>query len=112
MDNEKRKDIEDKETWLTARRRAEGEKIRDDEKLLKKAVKRKDQAKKKSTKEWGARADGVSKGIKEKQKKRDENIKKKREEKLMGKSGKKKGAKKAKGRAGFEGSFKVGGKKR
>ncbi|EMR61780.1 putative surfeit locus protein 6 protein [Eutypa lata UCREL1] len=113
MDNEKRKDIEDKEIWLTARRRAEGEKIKDDEKLLKKAVKRKDQSKKKSTKEWSARSEGVAKAMKEKQKKREENIQKRRDEKLLGKSGKKKGAaKKPKGRAGFEGSFKVGGKKR
>ena len=115
MDNEKRKDVEEKETWLTARRRAEGEKIRDDEKLMKKAVKRKEHTKKKSTQEWKARAEGVNKAIKEKQKKREENIRKKRDEKLLGKAGKKKGGgggKKTKGRAGFEGSFKVGGKKK
>ena len=113
MDEEKRKDVEDKEVWLTARKRAEGEKIKDDEKLLKKAVKRKEQLKKRSTKEWKERSDGVTKAMKEKQKKREENIKKRREEKLMNKAGKKKGgAKKTKGRAGFEGSFKVGGKKR
>lgn len=109
MDEEKRKDVEEKEAWLTARRRAEGEKIKDDEKLLKKAVKRKESIKKKSTKEWAARKEGVAKGIKERQKKREENIRKRRDEKLMGKAGKKKGIK-AKGRAGFEGSFM--GKKR
>ena len=117
MDNEKRKDVEEKETWLTARRRAEGEKIRDDEKLLKKAVKRKEHTKKKSTQEWKARAEGVAKAAKDRQKKREENIRKRRDEKLLGKAGKKKGgagagSKKPKGRAGFEGSFKVGGKKR
>lgn len=113
MDKEKRKDIEEKEAWLTARRRAEGEKIKDDEKLLKRAVKRKDQAKKKSTKEWNTRLEGVNKSIKEKQKRREENIQKRRDEKLTGKAGKKKGgAKKPKGRAGFEGSFKVGGKRK
>ncbi|KAI0114179.1 SURF6-domain-containing protein [Hypoxylon sp. NC0597] len=112
MDEEKRKDVEDKELWLTARRRAEGEKIKDDEKILKKAVKRKESAKKKSEKEWSARKEGVAKAIKDKQKKREENIRKRREEKLMGKAGKKKGAKKSKGRAGFEGSFIGGGKKK
>ncbi|KAI1210080.1 SURF6-domain-containing protein [Annulohypoxylon truncatum] len=112
MDEEKRKDVEDKELWLTARRRAEGEKIKDDEKLLKKAVKRKETAKKKSEKDWTARKEGVAKSMKDRQKKREENIRKRRDEKLLGKAGKKKGAKKSKGRAGFEGSFIGGGKKK
>ncbi|KAI1459610.1 SURF6-domain-containing protein [Annulohypoxylon moriforme] len=112
MDEEKRKDVEDKELWLTARRRAEGEKIKDDEKLLKKAVKRKETAKKKSEKDWSARKEGVAKSMKDRQKKREENIKKRRDEKLLGKAGKKKGAKKSKARAGFEGSFIGGGKKK
>ncbi|KAI2627744.1 SURF6-domain-containing protein [Hypoxylon sp. NC1633] len=112
MDEEKRKDVEDKELWLTARRRAEGEKIKDDEKLLKKAVKRKETAKKKSEKDWSARKEGVAKSMKERQKKREENIKKRRDEKLLGKAGKKKGIKKTKGRAGFEGSFIGGGKRK
>lgn len=110
MDGEKRKDVEEKEAWLTARRRAEGEKVKDDEKMLKKAVKRKESIKKKSAKEWAARTEGVAKGIKERQKKREDNIRQRRDEKLLGKAGKKKGAKKSKGRAGFEGSFM--GKKR
>ncbi|KAH8673278.1 surfeit locus protein 6-domain-containing protein [Xylariales sp. PMI_506] len=113
MDEEKRKDVEDKEMWLTARKRAEGEKIRDDEKLLKKAVKRKEHNKKKSEKAWAERAEGVHKSIKLRQKKREDNIKKRKEEKMMGKAGKKKGgAKKSKGRAGFEGSFGGGGKRK
>ncbi|KAI2635797.1 SURF6-domain-containing protein [Hypomontagnella submonticulosa] len=111
MGEEKRKDVEDKELWLTARRRAEGEKIKDDEKMLKKAVKRKEVAKKKSEKEWSARKEGVAKSMKDRQKKREENIRKRKEDKLGGK-GKKKGAKKSKGRAGFEGSFIGGGKKK
>ncbi|KAI8943950.1 SURF6-domain-containing protein [Xylaria longipes] len=110
MDEDKRKDIEEKEAWLTARRRAEGEKIKDDEKLLKKAVKRKETTKKKSTKEWAARKEGLAKSMKDRQKKREENIRKRRDEKLLGKAGRKKGAKKTKGRAGFEGSF-IGKKK-
>lgn len=115
MNDEKRKDVEDKELWLTARRRAEGEKIKDDEKILKKAVKRKEVAKKKSEKDWSARKEGVAKSMKDRQKKREENLKKRRDEKLVGKTGKKKGAKgakKPKGRAGFEGSFIGGGKRK
>lgn len=125
MDPEKRADITEKEAWLTVRRRAEGEKIRDNEARLKKAKSRKDATKRKSKKEWQERENGVFKAQKEKQKKREENIKKRREDKLLGKAGKKKGGgaagkKKKKtggsgggsgGRPGFEGSFGVGRRK-
>ncbi|CAI6093325.1 unnamed protein product [Clonostachys chloroleuca] len=113
LDAEKQKDIAEKEAWLTARRRVEGEKIRDDEAILKKAVKRKESAKKKSEKAWKERAYGVQQAQKERQKKREDNIRKRREDKLLGKAGKKKkagaGAKK-KSRPGFEGSLGVGRK--
>ncbi|KHO01065.1 ribosome biogenesis protein Rrp14-C [Metarhizium album ARSEF 1941] len=114
LDTEKRADVAEKEAWLTARRRAEGEKIRDDEAMLKKAVKRKESAKKKSEKAWTERAKGVQQAQKERQKKREENIKQRREEKLLGKAGKKKGGAKKKkgGRPGFEGSFGVGGRRK
>ncbi|KAK8038037.1 hypothetical protein PG994_014804, partial [Apiospora phragmitis] len=107
MDEEKRKDIEEKEAWLTARKRAEGEKIRDDEKLLKKAVKRKETTKKKSEKAWAERAEGVQKSIKQRQHKREANIRERKETKMLGKAGKKKAGPKKKtgGRAGFEGAF-------
>ncbi|KAF6801041.1 surfeit locus protein 6 [Colletotrichum sojae] len=121
LDKEKQADIAEKEQWLVARRRAEGERIRDDETALKKAVKRKDQKKKKSEKEWKDRSEGVAKAIREKQKKRDDNIKKRKDEKLAHKLGHKKkktggagaGGKKktAAARPGFEGSF-GGGKKK
>ncbi|KAH7325070.1 surfeit locus protein 6-domain-containing protein [Stachybotrys elegans] len=116
MDDEKRKEIEEKEAWLTARRRAEGERIRDDENMLKKAVKRKEVSKKKSEKAWKERAQGVENAQKARQRKREENIKKRREDKLLGKAGKKKkkagGAKKKGGRPGFEGSLGVGGRRK
>ncbi|OLN94207.1 Ribosomal RNA-processing protein 14 [Colletotrichum chlorophyti] len=114
LDKEKQADIEEKEKWLTARRRAEGERIRDDESALKKAVKRKDQKKKKSEKEWKERSEGVAKGIRERQKKRDENIRKRKDDKLAHKLGRKSGKKVGgakKARPGFEGSF-GGGKKK
>ncbi|KFH43759.1 Ribosomal RNA-processing protein-like protein [Hapsidospora chrysogenum ATCC 11550] len=115
LDEEKRRDVAEKDTWLNARRRAEGEKIRDDEGILKKTVKRKEASKRKSEKAWKDRIKGVEHAQKEKQKKREENIKKRREEKLMGKAGKKKGGGgggKKKPRPGFEGSLGVGGRRK
>jgi hypothetical protein len=119
LDVEKRKDIEEKETWLNARRRVEGEKIHDDETLLKKAVKRKEVTKKKSEKAWQERSIGVAQSQRERQKKREENIKQRRDDKLLRRSGKKKkggskggAGKKKGGRPGFEGSFGVGGKRK
>ncbi|KAL2015806.1 hypothetical protein VTK56DRAFT_4722 [Thermocarpiscus australiensis] len=112
MDEDKRKEVLEKETWLAARRRAEGAKVHDNESLLKKALKRKEKAKKKSEREWKERARGVETAIKERQRKREENIRKRREEKLAGKAGKKnKGVQtRKKNRPGFEGGF-GGGRK-
>lgn len=106
LDEAKQEEIAEKEAWLAARRRAEGERIRDDEALLKKAVKRKEKQKKKTEREWKERAEGVQRAVREKQKKRDENIKKRREEKKLGRVGRKAVAAatgKRKGRPGFEG---------
>ena len=118
LDPVKKADIEAKDAWLNAKKRAHGEKIRDDSSLLKKTLKRKEKAKKKSEKEWVERIEGVEKGMAMRQKKREGNLQKRREEKgAKDKKGSKKGAKKGKGkphvkaRPGFEGSFraKVGG---
>ena len=113
FDEVKRTDIEEKDLWLNARKRAHGERVRDDTSLLKKTLKRKEQAKKKSEKEWSERIEGVQKGQAMRQKKREDNLQKRREEKGM--KGKKKGGKggmgakkgKPKSRPGFEGSFKA-----
>ena len=107
LDEEKRNDIEEKDLWLNARKRAHGEKIKDDPTLLKKTLKRKEKVKKKSEREWKERVEGVEKGKAIRQKKREENLRKRREEKegkgkkkVVGKSGKK-----VQRRPGFEGSF-------
>ncbi|CAG8940220.1 unnamed protein product [Penicillium salamii] len=113
MDPTKRADIEDKDLWLNAKKRAHGERVRDDTSLLKKALKRKETAKKKSEREWKDRLDTVVRSKEQRQSKRDENLRKRRDEK-GNKGGKKKpssGGKK-KARPGFEGSFKGGGKKK
>jgi len=107
MDEEKRKEIEQKDMWLNAKRRAHGEHVRDDTNLLKKALKRQQGQKKKSEKEWHDRLDGVQKSQEAKQKKRNENLAKRKEEKKSGRGKKVK-------RPGFEGSFKgrTGGKRK
>lgn len=113
LDDEKRADIEEKDLWLNAKKRAHGEKVRDDTSLLKKTLKRKEKMKKKSEKEWGERKEGVAKSQAMKQKKREENLKKRRDEKgSKGKGKSVKGKKpKVKSRPGFEGSFGSGKRK-
>lgn len=111
LDEEKRVDIEEKDLWLNAKKRAHGERVRDDTSLLKKALKRKEKAKRKSEKEWNTRTEGIAKAQAIKQKKREENLRKRKEEK--GGKGKAKGGRvagsknkqKVRSRPGFEGSF-------
>lgn len=114
LDADKRKEVLEKETWLAARKRAEGEKVRNDESLLKKAVKRKERTKKKSEKEWNDRLDGVKYAQKQRAQKREANIRQRKEQKQAGKGGKKskgKGPTKKKARPGFEGGG-FGGKRK
>jgi hypothetical protein len=115
LDDGKRADIEEKELWLNAKKRAHGERVRDDTSLLKKTLKRKEKAKKKSEKEWNERTDGVAKSQVMRQKKREENLKKRRDEKGGKGKGKGKSVKskkpKVKSRPGFEGSFGSGKRK-
>lgn len=114
LDDKKKSDIEEKDMWLNAKKRAHGERVRDDTSLLKKTLKRKQNVKKKSEKEWNERLEGVAKGKERKQSKREENLRIRKESK--GKKGKKGkgggGGGKGSARPGFEGSFKskVGGK--
>lgn len=115
LDEEKRTDLEEKDMWLNAKKRAHGERVRDDTSLLKKALKRKESAKKKSEREWKDRLEAVKRGKDVKQQKRDENLRKRRDEKGGGGKNKKPAAGgKKKARPGFEGSLKakVGGKKK
>jgi hypothetical protein len=106
LDETKRKDIEEKDLWLTAKKRAQGEKVHDDPNLLKRTLKRQEKQKEKSKQEWKDRLTSVSTGKYMKQKKRDENLKKRRDEKgSKGKKTKKPG-KKVKKRPGFEGTMK------
>ena len=108
LDPEKAADIAEKDVWLNARKRAHGERVRDDTSLLKKTLKRKEKQKKKSEREWKERLEGVEKGKEGRQKKREGNLRKRREDKGGKGGGKGKGAGgKKKARPGFEGSFKT-----
>ncbi|KAF9930881.1 surfeit locus protein, partial [Modicella reniformis] len=111
-DPEKASALKEKDTWKKALQLAQGEKVKDDIKLLKKTIKREEVLKKKSSKEWGERKSSVKKSKDQKQKKREENLKARMESKSKGKKGDKKTAKggakggkggKPKARAGFEG---------
>lgn len=91
MDAEKRKSIETKTKWSKVLALAEGEKVRDDEKMLKKSLKKQTKQKKKSARIWKEREQTVTDNIAAKQKKREENIALKRERnKLTSKKAKKK----------------------
>lgn len=60
--------------WKKAFEKAEGKKIKDDPKLLYKAIKKRKVEKKKSKKQWTERQKKVVTGIEQRQKKRQENI--------------------------------------
>lgn len=96
-DAEKAKELKDKQLWNKALQKAEGVKLRDDPKLLKKSIKRRDQEKKKSKKQWKERMDHQKKQIEEKQKLRKSHIK----ERIEAKKAKKLGKGKKKHKPGF-----------
>lgn len=105
----------DKDQWNKVMAQAEGIKVKDDEKLLRKALKRKEKQKLKSEIEWRERKQVVKDTVAARAKRREENLKSRRENK--GKKSKNqprlkkftgsvnKSAPKKK-RAGFEGSAK------
>ena len=107
MDEKKKTEIEEKDRWLSAKMRSHGEFIKDDKSLLKKTLKKKESAKARSEQKWNERADGVQKAKDSRQRKREDNLRKRKEEKgSKGKKGKN-AIKKRKGRPGFEGSFRA-----
>ncbi|KAF9586044.1 surfeit locus protein [Lunasporangiospora selenospora] len=120
-DPEKANALKEKDTWKKALQLAQGEKVKDDVKLLKKTIKREEEVKKRSAKDWGERKSTIKKTQDQKQKKREENLKSRIDAKKnkgkkdnKDKGGKKGGAKggakggkkggKPKARAGFEGT--------
>ncbi|KAJ0181081.1 hypothetical protein K1T71_003166 [Dendrolimus kikuchii] len=80
-DNSKVKDMKEKLAWKTLLQKAEGQKVKDDPTLLKKSIKKLEQKKKLSKKQWENRIKNVEQKKEERQKKRKENIGKKKKEK-------------------------------
>jgi len=84
------KKVLEKDSWDSAVKKAEGHKIKDDPKLLKKSIKRKEKQKEKSRKAWKEREESVANSKKEKQKKRVQNMQDRKQSKMDKKSGKSK----------------------
>lgn len=107
MDEKKKAEIEEKDRWLSAKMKSHGESIKDDKSLLKKTLKKKESAKARSEQKWNERVDGIQKAKDSRQRKREDNLRKRKEEKgSKGKKGKA-SIKKRKARPGFEGSFRA-----
>ena len=64
----------EKNAWERVSKKAKGEKVRDDPKLLRKTLKREQAQKKKSTREWKQRTTEVQDRMNRKQKRRDANV--------------------------------------
>jgi len=79
--HEKAKTIENNIAWENAIGKAQGEKVKDDEYLLKKSIKKQEQIKKSSKKKWDARADGVKAKGAAAAGKREDNLKKRKQDK-------------------------------
>lgn len=67
-------ELDEKKQWDKVLASASGVKVRDDEKLLKKAAKRKDKQKEKSSKTWNERQQAETQKQADRQKKRQDNI--------------------------------------
>lgn len=109
--------FKEKQKWQKAMLQAEGVKLKDDEKLLRKALKRKEAKKRKSAVEWKERQQLESDNKAGKIKRREENLRIRKENKGVKRSKQQKMKRKfkpakmmPKKRAGFEGRLKSGKK--
>lgn len=73
------KALEEKFKWESALHKAEGEKVKDNPDMLKKALKRKQKMKEQKKKKWEKRVEHVDKMKEDKQKKRTDNIQKRKQ---------------------------------
>ncbi|TXT10769.1 hypothetical protein VHUM_02274 [Vanrija humicola] len=112
LPEDKRREAEERDRWAKAEERAAGGKVADDEKVLKKAVKREEKRKAKGGKEWVERKRTLEKAQAASIKKRNDNIAARADGKrnkrlgIKDKGDKKAGGKSKKGRPGFEGKSK------
>lgn len=91
---EKAIEIKEKSAWKNALAKVAGEKVKDDPILLKKSLQKQEQKIRSSKKKWENRIKGVEKAKEDRQKKRQENIHKRKKDKKTKKL--KKAAKKGK----------------
>lgn len=77
-DEDAGKALENKFKWESVLHKAEGEKVKDNPEMLKKAMKRKQKMKDQRKKKWDGRSEHVDKLKEDKQKKRTENIQKRK----------------------------------
>ena len=76
----------DKDSWNKALLRAQGMKVKDNEKLIEKSKKKKLVLKKKSIKVWDERKKQLQERMEKRQKKRENNINKRKEQKMATKA--------------------------
>lgn len=105
LPQDKQAKIAESDAWHKVLLQADGQKVKDDVNLLKKAAKRETSTKKKSTQEWKERLATIAKQKAFKQKNREQNLKDRRESK--GKAG---GHKKGKQIGAYQGKKKANGK--
>ena len=79
VDKDQAEEMTTKERWKSALLKAEGVKLKDDPKLLKKAMKRREQKKQSSQRKWEEREKMLAKQMKHRQDKRSKNIARKKE---------------------------------
>lgn len=77
-DQEKAKEFENKMKWTNVLYKAEGLKIKDDEGMLRTALKRKEKQKEQRKKRWDKRIENTAAKMQQRQEKRSRNIKKKK----------------------------------
>ncbi|WVQ95736.1 hypothetical protein IAU59_002835 [Kwoniella sp. CBS 9459] len=109
LPEDKRKEAEERERWAKAEERAAGGKVADQEKVLKKAVKRVEKTKAKSSREWADRKRELEKSNAISIKKRNDNIAKRAEERRNKRLGVKDKGGKGKSGGGAKGGHKKGG---
>ncbi|XP_075227369.1 uncharacterized protein LOC142327899 [Lycorma delicatula] len=76
----KAKGLKEKEMWMSALKKSEGVKVKDDADLLKRTIRKQKEIKNRRKRKWDARVQAVEKKKEERQKKRQENISAKKKE--------------------------------